>query len=317
MRVVVVGGGAVGLLMAGRLARAGLPLTLVTREPAQADALRADGLKLQTLDGHTELIRIEAVPFSSRFPEADVYMLAVKQPALPQLLPALSSISSSSRVIAMQNGMGHEELLSSALETDQLYFAVSTEGACRHNPLHVEHTGKGQMRLGPLDRQGEPDPLLRRLIHSAGAAGIRICYEQCMRPVMWRKLVANALINPLTALHEIPNGALVEQPYLLEMMRQLFDEAVRVARAEGVKIGPVDWEDILTICRNTSRNHSSMLQDLRNGRQTEIEAITGFLIKTGQQYRIAMPAHETLYRSVLLKTNLRQARRGAFHDHSG
>ncbi|UFJ41909.1 2-dehydropantoate 2-reductase [Brevibacillus humidisoli] len=316
MRIVVVGGGAVGLLLAGRLAIAGLRVQLVTRGEEQANKLATEPFRLQMLTGKVAEISVETISFAGSLPAADIYFLAVKQPALPQLLSALSTIPRSACVVALQNGMGHDELLATVLKPDQLLFAVNTEGVRRHSPTFVEHTGQGSLRMGPMDRPGEPDRQISRLMRMMQVAGIDCLYEQAMRPVMWRKLLANALINPLTALYEVPNGALVEHRFLLELMRVLFYEASEVARAVALKITDVDWQDILTICRNTSRNQSSMLQDLLSGRQTEIESINGYIMRTSKRYGIAVPAHEALYRSILLKTSLRQARREAFDDHS-
>ncbi|WP_126425983.1 ketopantoate reductase family protein [Brevibacillus marinus] len=317
MQIVVIGGGSVGLLLAGRLALAGQLVLLVTRQPAQAAALAGEPLMLQTLAGEVAAAKVAAVPFSQRLPAADFYFLAVKQPALPQLLPALAAIPRSARVIALQNGLGHEELLAGVLAREQCLFAVNTEGARRHSPTFVEHTGRGMLHIGYLDGPGKPDAALSQLLERLRAAGIDCRFAEAMRPLLWRKLLANALINPLTALYEVPNGALVRHAFLLDLLRLLFREAAAVAQAAGMKITDVDWQDILTICRNTSRNLSSMLQDLLEGRQTEIAAINGYIIRTANRCGIAVPAHEALYRSICLKTSLRQAGRVAFGDHLG
>lgn len=317
MRFVVIGGGSVGLLLAGRLALGGQRVLLVTRGPEQAEALANQPLMLRTLAQEVVTVSVPAVPFGESLPAGDFYFLAVKQPALPQLLPALSALPRSARVIAMQNGMGHDQLLARVLDLDQLLFAVSTEGARRHAPACVEHTGRGMLRIGYLDEVEKPDPLLSLLLAVLKEAGIECSFAQTMRPVMWRKLLANALINPLTALFEVPNGALLRHDFLLELLRLLFDEAAAVAQADGMKITDVDWQDILTICRNTSRNLSSMLQDLIAGRSTEIAAINGYIIQTAGHYGISVPTHEALYRSICLKSSLRQAGRVAFDDHFG
>lgn len=317
MRFVVIGGGSIGLLLAGRLALGGQPVLLVTRGPEQAAALANQPLMLRTLSQDVVTVDISAVPFGERLPAGDVYFLAVKQPALLELLPALAAIPRTARVIAMQNGMGHDELLARVLDAEQRLFAVSTEGARRHSPTCVEHTGRGMLRIGYLDQVDEPDQFLRRLLSVLEEVGIECSFASAMRPVMWRKLLANALINPLTALFEVPNGALLRHDFLLDFMRVLFDEAAAVAQADGMKITDVDWQDILTICRNTSRNLSSMLQDLLAGRQTEIAAINGYIIQTARRCGIAVPAHEALYRSICLKSSLRQAGRVAFDEFFG
>jgi 2-dehydropantoate 2-reductase len=129
-------------------------------------------------------------------------------------------------------------------------------------------------------------------------------YLEDVSSILWEKLIANALINPLTALFEVPNGFLLQEPDILRMMRQLFDEASAVANQAEQKINEETWQEILTICRNTSRNTSSMLQDLRCGKQTEIEAITGYIVRKGNEYGISTPMHETLRQVIRLKEQM-------------
>lgn len=130
--------------------------------------------------------------------------------------------------------------------------------------------------------------------------------------------MANALINPLTALFDIPNGALLDSPDTLKLMRELFEEASAVAFANGQKMGETDWQEIVTICRNTSRNHSSMLQDVKRQKRTEVESINGYLVARGKEAGITTPLHEVLLRLILLKTDMGMEKEEAtLDDHVG
>ncbi|NGQ93701.1 2-dehydropantoate 2-reductase [Brevibacillus sp. SYP-B805] len=305
MRIVIIGGGSVGLLLAARLKLGGAWVHVVTRSAEQADRLQKEGLLLHRLDGSSMPVPMEASPASSPLPEADLYLLAVKQTDLADLLPALSRIAGSARVLALQNGMGHGERLAEVIAPDQLYLGVNTEGARRLSPVAVEHTGTGVLRIGPWRSRKEKDDLVERFVELLRRSGIAAEYWEEIGVVLWRKLLINALINPLTALFEVPNGFLLQVPDILQMMRQLFDEASAVANRAGQKIPEESWQEILTICRNTSRNTSSMLQDLRSGKQTEIEAINGYIVNTGKKYGISTPKHETLRQLIRLKEQMR------------
>ncbi|MGN7470046.1 ketopantoate reductase family protein [Brevibacillus sp. SAFN-007a] len=310
LQVVVVGGGSVGLLYAARLALAGQSVTVVTRSSLQANQLREQGLWFTSLDGQKTKVTVPAQPIEAGLPAGDLYLLAVKQPDLPALLPALAGLNRSARVIALQNGMGHQELLADVLADSQCFFAIHTEGARRHSPTEVEHTGTGTLRVGPWQESDRTDSVIASFVEGASAAGMTAIYEKAIEPHAWRKLLANALINPLTALFEIPNGALLDSPYPQGLMRELFEEAAQVAAFAGQKIGEADWQDIVTICRNTSRNLSSMLQDVKRHRPTEVQSINSYLVRLGKEAGIPTPLHETLLRVMLLKSGMGRGKEG-------
>src|SRR6185503_11209581 len=93
--------------------------------------------------------------------------------------------------------------------------------------------------------------------------------------ILWLKAIVNAAINPLTAIHRVPNGRLLSDAALLAQMKSVCREAVLVARAERVTLPTEDvWATVESVARTTSANHSSMLQSVQRGRRTEIDAIT-------------------------------------------
>ncbi|QRG65780.1 ketopantoate reductase family protein [Brevibacillus choshinensis] len=304
LQIVVVGGGSVGLLYAARLARSGQAVTIVTRSSLQSNQLMQNGLCYQQLDGEKSVVSIVAQPIEMGLPHADVYLLSVKQTDLPDLLPPLKDLPAKARVVALQNGMGHQELLAQILPQRQCFFAINTEGARRLSATEVMHTGSGLLRMGPWESGMQADAVMQAFVDALQEAGVNAQLEASIKPYAWRKLMANALINPLTALFDIPNGALLENPQTLQLMRELFLEASAVASAHGQKMKETDWQEIVTICRNTSRNLSSMLQDVKRQKQTEVEAINGYLVKRGREAGIPTPLHDVLLRLVLLKTDV-------------
>lgn len=310
LHTVVVGGGSVGLLYAARLALAGQTVTVVTRSSLQANQLTQSGISYTHLDGGKKVVPIQACSIEQGLPEGDLYLLTVKQTDLPALLPALRLIHSTARVIALQNGMGHHELLHGILSEERSFFAINTEGARRLSGTEVVHTGSGILRVGTWESVRDSDPVIRSFVEWAMSIGIHAVLEKSIKPYAWRKLMANALINPLTALFEIPNGALLENPHTEKLMQELFQEARTVAEYAGQKIEEADWQEIVTICRNTSRNLSSMLQDVKRHRQTEVESINGYIVRQGKVAGIPTPLHETLLRVITLKSAMGMGKEG-------
>lgn len=304
LQVVVIGGGSVGLLYAARLALAGQPVTIVTRSSLQANQLNERGLSFTRLDGESITVPVTARPIEEGLPVGKLYLLTVKQPDLGSVLPALQGLGSEARVIALQNGMGHYELLRTVLSEAQCFFAINTEGARRLSPTEVVHTGTGILRVGSWEASDHSDPCIGWFVQWALSSGIEAVYEKAIQPFAWRKLIANALINPLTALFEIPNGALLENEHTKQLMRQLFMEAATVAAYAGQKIEEADLQEIVSICRNTSRNLSSMLQDIQKRRPTEVQSINGYLVRLGKEAGIPTPLHATLLQVILLKSDM-------------
>ncbi|WP_139489970.1 ketopantoate reductase family protein [Brevibacillus dissolubilis] len=304
MQIVVIGGGSVGLLLSARLRLVGADVTLVTRSQEQASAIQQQGITYHPMNSNIVQIPLHAQPSTEELPFADLYVIALKQTHIPHILPLLSKIPPSSKVIALQNGMGHQDLLKEVLRQDQVYFGINTEGARRLSPIEVVHTGAGMLRVGPWEKITQSESLIHSFVQISNQAKIPAEYAEETASLLWKKLLANACINPLTTIFEIPNGGLLENSLTLCTMRKVFDEAKQVACASGVEISEKDWKDILTICRSTSLNHSSMLQDLWNQRPTEIDAINGYIVTLATKYNIPVPMHETILRIVLLKTSL-------------
>jgi 2-dehydropantoate 2-reductase len=318
LNIEIIGGGSLGLLLAGRLAAAegGGSLTLVVRTARQAEAVSRVGIMVQEQDGkplHTKDAEcLDFAAYSSRQHQAgngaDWIILALKQKDFsPQVVEAVRrQASQHTRVCCLQNGMGHLEKLRAVFNGTRLYTAVTTEGAMRVSDTEVRHTGSGSTRIGAAD-EGEllTRPHAEMLAATLKRAGFRADVSDHIQMDVWDKLIMNCVINPLTALLDIRNGQLLEQPRCLELMRSLYEEAETVAAAAGYgRPEGFRWERLVEVCRATAGNRSSMLQDLSAGRVTELEYLNGSLLREAERYALKLPFHETVYRLVLAKEAL-------------
>ncbi|MFD0672026.1 2-dehydropantoate 2-reductase [Cohnella sp. GCM10027633] len=291
----IIGGGSLGLLLAGRLAEAGYDVVVVTRTAEQAELLSINGVTIEegTMEGQGALtVPVRAVAMGDAAAETGgPVLLAVKQTALTDtFLADLASIIPIGGIAALfQNGVGHPERLAEALPGRMLLQAVTTEGALRVCPATVRHTGKGDIRIGEwglshdeasgLDGvNSREDALTMRnlLIRSLKDAGFNAILSNKLEEAVWRKLLINAVINPLTALLRVRNGELTATQDRLALMRALFDETHEILRAQGLtEHSEAMWLAVLAVCDKTKGNESSMLQDVKAGRETEIDAING------------------------------------------
>jgi 2-dehydropantoate 2-reductase len=166
----------------------------------------------------------------------------------------------------------------------------------------VRWAGVGPTKLGRWE--GPNTPELEALREHLCRAGIETELSESIERLLWEKLLVNCAINPLTALFDRPNGALLEDIQLREIAREVVRETLRVARAHGVVLSDEEAiERVETVASKTARNISSMLQDVRHGRPTEIDYINGAVVREGQ--RLGIPTPLNLLLTKLLKERSR------------
>ncbi|WP_274365654.1 ketopantoate reductase family protein [Paenibacillus thermotolerans] len=311
MNMLIIGAGSLGLLYAARLAGANgsglsLRVDLLTHGSEQAERIRRSGI--QILEGkHAARVRASnAESFGTAADEApsgidwDWIMLMVKQTHIDSsMLQRLAGMAKGrAKLVCFQNGVGHLERLAEAgIPAERLYAAVTTEGAKKTAPNEVRHTGRGVTLIGSVHAAGtyaEAKPLAEVL----SAAGFRAEATDRIGEAMYRKLLVNSVINPLTAILKIKNGTLLSSAYYMDAMNMLYREACDVLGKEGLPITDELWEHLVDVCRKTSDNSSSMLQDVLAGRETEIEWINGSIVRLAAKHQISVPAHRIVYNMV-------------------
>ncbi|MDF2926404.1 MAG: hypothetical protein K0R57_5318 [Paenibacillaceae bacterium] len=320
MRIDCIGGGSLGLLLSARLARLPVCIRLITRTAEQARFVSTDGLALYEAGDNRESttpgrVRLDCISFERYLEEADSdpltadwVLLTVKQKDVDdRMLQTLRlRVGSGTAVCCFQNGLGHMERLSRVIDSAKLYTAVTTEGARRISKTEVRHTGLGFTWVGQEAGSAAPSPdKQEELVRVLCLAGFSAGASTTMDTVIWSKLVMNTVINPVTAILELPNGALLQSSDALSLMKRLYEEAAGLAEVLGVALDGDLWDRLLGVCRATAENRSSMLQDLERGRRTELEWLNGSLLKLAGQSNIPLPAHETVYRLVKIKEELR------------
>jgi 2-dehydropantoate 2-reductase len=199
--------------------------------------------------------------------------------------------------LTLQNGFGNLQKLQDSLGSARAALGVTTTGATLLGPGRVRPGGRGPIHLLPEARSL---PLAEKL----EAAGFEVEDSEDLDGLVWGKLVINAGINPLTALLQIPNGALLEQADAHTLMAAAARETAQVAAALGVRL-PYD-DPILRVeevARMTSENNSSMYQDVQRGAPTEIEAISGAIVREGERVGVSTPVNDVLWHLIRAKVS--------------
>jgi 2-dehydropantoate 2-reductase len=305
----MIGAGSLGLLFAGNCSKSHGEVELVTHLSEQCELLSRNGLKLWK-DDHQHTAHLNCVSFDKLVYERleksgsttiDWIFLFVKQQHLnPSLIRYLEYWASRGiPILCFQNGIGHIERLSQSIPVNLIYTAVTTEAAVRESPYQVNHTGKGETWIGhenPLYSLSSIQE--NNLIKYLKNAGFTVNPSKNIKSIVWKKLLINAVINPLTAILRVKNGELIESPYTRQLMKALYEEGRSVADSMGIELPEQLWEQLLAVCKATSMNTSSMLQDRLEGKTTEVEWINGAIIRIAEQRQLSVPTHQVIYRII-------------------
>ena len=196
--------------------------------------------------------------------------------------------------VTIQNGLGNYETLRDAVGRDRAAVGVIYVGARLDETGELQATGPGRVEIGP---PGGALPLhvLGELATSLAAGGMSVSAVDDPWPSVWRKVAANAAMNPTTALLGYTNAELAADDAAARVADALAAEAARVATAAGVPLGEDEarrsWREV---ARLTGPNRSSMLQDVQSGRPTEIDAICGAVYREGERRGVTTPLNQAM-----------------------
>lgn len=294
MDIAIIGGGSLGLMWCARLIMAGITPMLIVRTEEQKELILREGL-IYTESGKTRVLHpVVQSQMSYKGELSEWSLVTVKQTQLSELLPFLKAhINRKGYIISLQNGLGHIEKLAQIYSMERIILGSTSDGALRQLANQVERTGYGDTWIG-LQGSENPSQSIIEVIERLELAGLKVQWDRDMMKRLWRKCIINSAINPMTAILNVENGRLLQSDTALSIMKQLFNEGCSVAKAYGFDFYEDLWQDIQIVCRNTSRNRSSMLQDVLGHRLTEIEYINGFISTQGVRVGIPTPLNQLM-----------------------
>ncbi len=302
MHFLLVGPGALGCLLSSLvtkgLAATGDRLTLLDHDGERAEYLTERGIVYQE-GASCKTVPVTATSDPQHLGPVDVVLLCVKSyDVAASLAFCRPLLTATTLVVFLQNGIGHLSMQGHLGEATAA-FGTTTEGATLLGRGHVRHAGNGVTSLGFLHAPDDHSAQLlekTRAVFAAGGLQVHTAGNVLAR--LWAKLFINVGINALTATLACKNGELLTLPGIDVRMRAAVDEAMRIARAEGIEVMDDPYRATRIVCSKTAENVSSMLQDVRNKRRTEIDAINGAIVVRGSNYRIKTPENSLLCRQV-------------------
>jgi 2-dehydropantoate 2-reductase len=297
--ILVVGAGAIGGLYAACLAKVADVIVLDTNR-VHVEAVRRDGLRLT---GCTESVTKLAVFASAaemgkrRF---DAVIILVKSQATGAAFDSIRpALEGRPVLVTFQNGMGNEEKLMALTDLDVAH-GVSFEAARYDGPGRVHHLVHGEDSwLGPARGKVETIAWLGELMTKSGLP-TRVVADP--RGAIWGKFIFNSVMNPIGAIVQGVNAARYEVPEMRALIDAMAAECIRVAEAQGITLefDPMYLVKKIRAGESPLTKHAgSMAQDIEAGRETELEAMTGYVVRKAKELGVPVPVTESVYRMAM------------------
>ncbi|MCP1479267.1 2-dehydropantoate 2-reductase [Pseudomonas chlororaphis] len=294
MNISILGAGAMGSLFGGLLAESGQSVTLLDINDTHLEAIRRQGLRLDTDSGERRVGGLSACRPEQVTGQPDLLLVFTKAQHTDSALRSIAGhIGEHTRVLTLQNGLGNAEALCRHVAPQQVMIGMTTWPADMVGPAHVRSHGQGVVRLLSLEgveRQGST-----QVAAVLEAAGLHCAVDPQVWTSIWEKVAFNAALNSLCAVTGCTVGQLDAVPQGPALARAIVLEVLGVAQSVGVATDARRCLDSVAYAIAHHRAHKpSMLQDVLAGRPTEIGAINGEVLARARQAGIAVPHTETL-----------------------
>ncbi|QIB66647.1 ketopantoate reductase family protein [Kineobactrum salinum] len=289
----ILGVGAIGGLFASLLQAGGSRCTLLLREddPDAGESSLTVELRCKQQHSHYRF------PVSARGDSSGITHLLVTtkaQDIVPALAAVIPRLSPASTVLVLANGMGYLEQLQTRWPWLPCYAGTTTEGVYRQGRRLLCHAGSGTTLIGGRGESTSP-PWFADWQNLA----VNCAWEPRIDQALWRKLAINCAINPLTAVHDCCNGELASRPELAVEVQQLCEEIRMIGAAAGQHQAVADLHTkVAEVIAATANNRSSMLQDIRARRTTEIDYLNGYLLTLADELKLEAPRNRALVTAV-------------------
>lgn len=301
MKIAVMGAGAVGSYFGAMLARAGHDVTLIAR-PQHVEAIRQHGL---IFDSHSfnGAVPVHATSEASGVEGAGIVLFCVKsadtESAGQSIAPFLKS---NATVLCLQNGVDNAERLQTTIRQIAVptVVYVATEMA---GPGHVKHHGRGELIIGT-------SPASADIARQFSEAAIPTTVSDNVLGDLWAKLITNCAYNAVSAVAQLPYGAMLKVKGVTDVIENAIAECISVAHAAGISIPANVTQAVFALAEAVPGQYSSTAQDLARGKLTEIDYLNGYVVRKGAEFGVPTPTNLAL----LVMVKLREAH--LHHSHS-
>ncbi len=292
MRIAVIGAGAMGSIYGGHLSLHN-DVYLVDTNQAIVDHINQNGLMLQE-NGEDIIYRPTACTSTEGLEPVDLVILFVKALFSQSALNSNRGIiGPDTYLLTLQNGSGHEDILGEFAPIDHIIIGTTEDNGAVLAPGHVRHGGEGRTNIGMLE--ADTAGFLPKLKETLDACGFKGAIHGNIQQLIWNKLFTNVSLSAVTGVLQVPMGYIASNEYAWSITRKLIHEAVQVAHGLGLE---ADEAEITEKVRHTSVSSpegiTSICADLRSGRRTEVNTISGSVVRAAKKCGVPAPTHELM-----------------------
>ena len=294
MKIAVLGAGAMGSIYGGHLS-INNDVYMIDKKEELVEKINADGLKLYENDKDV-IYHPKALLSSEGIGEVDLVIIFVKALySRAALMENKAIIGDNTYVLTLQNGAGHEDIIEEFVPKERIIIGTTEDNGAILDNGYVRRGGKTNIGMLVEDKKGMLDK-------------VKECFDGCgfdthiysnIQQLIWDKLFTNVSLSALTGVLQVPIGFIAEDKYAWNMTVTLIKEAMQVAKAMGLEF---DEDEMIERVRNTSINspegRTSIYADLKAGRLTEVNTISGAVVKAGDRLGIPVPSHKMIVNMV-------------------
>jgi 2-dehydropantoate 2-reductase len=295
LKICILGAGALGCALGGKLTETGNEVWLINRHADQVEAMNRRGLRLRE-DGVDRAVPVRAATLAIEAGVVELVIVLVKSFHTAEAMQAATSLLGPETVVlSLQNGLGHEDVLASIVGHERLLAGKTYAGGSQLSPGHVLIGTRGKdTHIGELD--GTLTPRVQRIADVFNAAGLQTTVSRNIMGTIWDKLLINVATGALTGITRLTYGELYQRPELEACGVSAVAEAMAVAKALGIEISLSDPRQAWLKAGSGLPYDfkTSMLQSLEKGSVTEIDFVNGAVVRGGEQCGLPTPVNQTL-----------------------
>lgn len=281
----LIGAGAIGCLWASALNKANKSCEIIVHSPSKLETLKKEGIEFHSqLDDEESFTFLPPAVLNSKLSQTpNILLVCTKATQTIRALEQIkNSINTTTKLVLFQNGMGSQQQAHKLFPNNEIFCAVTTEGAFTQSAFSVTHAGKGNTHIG-IYKNSSSEKELSTLLSALNNPYINVTSTSDIEQNLMNKLAINAGINPYTVFYACKNGELLHIPEALNAIEKSCEEIASILITQGfTKNGQEIFSDVKTVLQNTANNTSSMRQDILKQKPTEIDFINGYIVETAR-----------------------------------
>lgn len=296
MNIAVLGAGAMGSIYGGHLSLHN-EVAMIDKKQELVEKINADGLKILENDEDT-MYYPKAMLDSKDLGEVDLVILFVKSLFSKAALEENRHIiGEHTYLMTLQNGAGHEDILSEFAPKERIIIGTTEDNGAVLDNAYVRRGGKGKTNIGML--VPDTDKMLQRVKESFDSCGFDTHIYDNIQQLIWDKLFTNVSLSAITGVLQVPIGFIAADEYAWSMTVTLIKEALAVAKAMGLAFNEQEViEKVRAISINSPEGKTSIYADLKAGRRTEVNTISGAVVRVAEKTGVDVPTHRMVVNMV-------------------